>query len=201
MTNSPAIAAGLSFVTLTDRESASPISITLVRLIASLLIAFLAAAVACGDDDAGSSSGLVSVARISTGELVNGECRFDNELSEYPVDYSSVSEDCRQAVTIGPVSLTELEQMKQDVPSFWGKSSPYQQALVGERIGDECKFESPAVQAYLEFSTTASTDWANCIMIVDVGPVTEKQIDAVERLGSRSSSTAVPASPTPVPSQ
>ena len=135
------------------------------------------------------------------GEKVDRECRFAEDMSRYPVTFRTNPENCSQAVSIGPLSRAELEQMKQDIPLFWEKSSPYRQALVGERIDGECKFDSPAVQAYLEFSTTASTDWENCIMMVDVGPVTEGQVEAVERLGSRSSEPAVPASPAPVPDQ
>ena len=115
--------------------------------------------------------------------------------------YSGVSEDCYQAVGIGPLGPDELEQMKRDEPSFWEKSLPYQQALVGERIDGECDFSSPAVQAYLAFSEPTSTDWTNCIMTVDVGPATERQIEEVERHGSTASEAAVPATPEPAPGQ
>lgn len=172
-----------------------------MRLIIGLLAALLAMAVSCGGDDTGSSSDRVSVARIRTGDKVSGECKFNNDLSKYPVTYSTVSEDCYQAVTIGPLSMVELEQMKLDVPSFWEESSSYQQALVGERIDGECKFDSPAVRAYLEFSEPASTDWDGCVMIIEVGPATERQIEEVQRLGTTRSETAVPAPSDPVPSQ
>ena len=107
------------------------------------------------------------------------------------VTYSGVSENCLQAVTIGPLSLADLDQMQREEPSFWKKSSPYQQSLVGEWFDAKCQFTSPAVQAVLEFSETVSTDWA-CIMIVEVGP-TKKQIES-RTLGSRSRTarTAVP---------
>ena len=118
-----------------------------------------------------------------------------DDLSQYPVTYSGVSENCLQAVTIGPLSLADLDQMQREEPSFWKKSSPYQQSLVGEWFDAKCQFTSPAVQAVLEFSETVSTDWANCIMIVEVGPVTKKQIEKVERLGSRSRTPARTAVP------
>ena len=127
------------------------------------------------------------------GELVNGECRFSDDLPNYPVAYSNVSDNCYQAVTIGPMTVGELEEVKQDEPSFWENSFPYRQALMGERINGECKFESPAVRAYIEFSTAVSTDKENCIMTVDVGPATEQQIKAVEQHGSMSSETPLPA--------
>lgn len=171
-----------------------------VRLITVLLAALLAMAVSCGSDDLGSSSDPVSVVRLRLGEKVEGGCRFLEDISLYPVAYRTNHENCWQAVTIGPLGRAELEEMKQDVPLFWEKSSPYQQALVGERIDGECKFDSPAVRAYLEFSTTASTDWEDCIMIVDVGPVTEEQVEAVQRPGgTHSSETALPAPSSPVP--
>lgn len=158
----------------------------IVLLFATMMLGF-----SCGSD--GSKSELVSLTRIRMGELVNGDCRFSDGLSNYPVEYSDVSDDCYQAATIGPITMSELDEMKQDEPSFWENSSPYRQALVGEWIDGECKFESPAVRAYLEFSTAVSTDKENCIMIVDVGPATQEQIKAVERHGSMSSETPAPA--------
>ena len=127
------------------------------------------------------------------GELVGGDCRFSDDLSSYPVEYSNVSDNCYQAVTIGPLTMTHLEEMKRDEPSFWENSFPYRQAFVGEWIDGECKFESPAVRKYLEFSTAVSTDEESCTMIVDVGPATEEQIWAVQRRGSTSSETPVHA--------
>ena len=165
-------------------------------------------AVSCGAEEStrggardwrGASSEPVSVARIRQDEKIAGECRFGADISQYPVTYFSPSEDCRQAVRIGPLGADELEQMKREEPLFWGKSSPYQQALVGQRTGGECEFSYPAVQAFLEFSEIASTDWTNCVMIVDVGPATRKQIEEVQRLGTTKSSTAVPAPSAPVP--
>ena len=123
------------------------------------------------------------------------------DLSQYPVTYSGVSEDCLQAVTIGPLSLADLDQMQREEPSFWKKSSPYQQSLVGEWFDAKCQFTSPAVQVFLEFSETVSTDWANCIMIVEVGPVTKKQIEKVQRLSSGRTATAMPAPSMPFPSR
>ena len=156
-----------------------------------LLFAVMMLVLSCGSGGLGPEP--VSLTRIRTGELVNRDCRFSDDLSNYPVEYSKVSDDCLQAVTIGPMTMTELEEMRQNEPSFWESSFPYQQALTGERVGGECKFESPAARAYLEFSTAVSTDEENCIMIVDVGPATEEQIKAVERRGSMSQESAVPA--------
>ena len=174
-----------------------------MRLILGLLALLLTPIVACGagegmKDAPGNGSQRpsddpVSVARIRTGEKVDGQCIFGEDLSQYPVTYFGVSEDCQQAVNIGPLSLAELNQMKRDKPLFWEKSSSYRQSLVGEWIDGKCDFSKPAVQAFLQFSETVSTDWANCVMIVDVGPATEKQIEEVQRLGRVSSATAVPA--------
>ncbi len=173
-----------------------------MRLNIGLLALLLISIAACGIGNSGETpTDPVSVTRIRMGENVNGECTFEDVLTKYPVTYSGVSEDCYQAVSIGPVTLSELEQMKRDEPSFWENSSSYQQALVGERIDGNCDFSNPAVQAYLQFSEPASTDWARCIMIVNVGPVTEKQIEEVQRHGTTSSETAVPASPEPVSGQ
>ena len=172
-------------------------SMAFTRLITVVVATFLASFVACGGDD----SDPVSVVRMREGERIAGECRFAEDLSRYPVSFRTNQENCWEAVTIGPFALAELEQMKQDVPLFWENSLPYQQALVGERIDGRCNFSSPAVRAYLEFSQTASTDWENCIMIVDVGPATERQIEKVQRLGNTGSSTAVPSSPVPPPGQ
>ena len=146
----------------------------------------------CSNDN--TAEELVSLTRIHMGERVNGDCRFSDDLSNYPVEYSNVSDHCYQAVTIGPMTIAELEEMKQYESSFWENSFPYQQALVGEWTDGKCKFESPAVRAYLDFSTAVSTDEENCIMIVDVGPATAEQIKAVERHGSTSSETPAPAS-------
>ena len=173
-----------------------------MRLIIGLLLALMVLTLSCNGDAGKSSSDPVSVARIRMGEKASGECRFDDDLSKYPVTYSGVSGDCLQAVTIGPMSMTELERMKQDVPLFWEKSSPYQYALVGDRIDGECNFDTPFVRAFLEFSETVSTDQTDCVMIVDTGPFTEKQIEEVQRLGSTTESqTAVPAPSEPVPGQ
>ena len=169
-----------------------------MRIIAGLLAPLLVLAVACGEGGE-SSSDPVSVVRIRSGERVGGECRFADDLSQYPVTYSGVSDDCVQAVTIGPLAPAELEDMQRQESSFWERSFPYQQALVGEWIDGECDFSHPAVQAYLEFSEIVSTDETNCVMIVDVGPVTERQIEGVERHGSVSSETAVPAATVPEP--
>ena len=181
-----------------------------MRLIIGLLAVLPIFIVACGTgkgtedslrNGGEAPSDPVSVARIRMGEKINGECIFDDALTKYPVTFSGVAENCLQGVSIGPLSLAELEQMKRDEPSFWEKSSPYQQSLVGEWIDGKCDFSSPAVQAFLEFSETSSTDWTNCIMIVDMGPVTVKQIEEVQRFGSRKSETAVPAPPEPALSQ
>ena len=175
----------------------STFSMAITRLITVVVATLLASFVACVAND----SGPVSVVRMREGETIAGECRFAEDLSRYPVSFRTNERNCWQAVTIGPLALAELEQMKQDVPLFWENSLPYRQALVGERIDDRCNFSSPAVQAYLEFSQTASTDWENCIMIVDVGPATERQIEKVQSLGNTGSSTAVPSSPVPPPGQ
>ncbi len=177
-----------------------------MRLILGLLAALLICTVACGTGNTPANGGEaptdpVSVARIRMGEKVNGECLFEDVTTGYPVTYSGVSEDCYQAVGIGPLGPDELEQMKRDEPTFWEKSLPYQQALVGERMEGECDFSSPAVQAYLAFSEPTSTDWTNCIMTVDVGPATERQIEEVERHGRTASEAAVPATPEPSPGQ
>ena len=162
-----------------------------MRLIAGLLSLLLVLTLSCGERGE-SSSESVSVARIRVGEKVDGRCGFGDDLSQYPVTYSGISADCVQAVSIGPLTLAELEDMQRQESSFWENSFPYQQALVGEWIDGECQFTSPTVRAYLEFSEPSSTDLENCVMIVDVGPVTEKQIEEVERHGSVSSETAVP---------
>ena len=96
-----------------------------MRLIIVLLLALMVLTISCNGDASKSSSDPVSVARIRLGEKANGECRFDDDLSKYPVTYSGVSEDCYQAVRIGPMSMAELEQMKLDAPAFWEKSFPY----------------------------------------------------------------------------
>lgn len=169
-----------------------------MRQIAGLLVTLVILTVAC-DEGGESSSDSVSVVRIRSGEMAGEECRFAGDLSQYSVTYSGISEDCVQAVTIGPLSLAELEDMQRQEPSFWENSFPYQQALIGQWIDGECQFTSPTVRAYLEFSETSSTDLENCVMMVDVGPVTEKQIEEVERHGSVSSETAVPATTVPEP--
>ncbi len=166
-----------------------------VRMTISLLASLTLLYVSCLGDAGNPSADPVSLARLRQGEKSGGECVFSDDLSQYPVTYSGVSENCLQAVTIGPLSLADLDQMQREEPSFWKKSSPYQQSLVGEWFDAKCQFTSPAVQAVLEFSETVSTDWANCIMIVEVGPVTKKQIEKVERLGSRSRTPARTAVP------
>ena len=171
----------------------SSASMAIMWLITVVVAMLLAMSIACGDDD----SDPVSVVRMREGERIAGECRFAENLSLYPVSFRTNQENCWQAVTIGPLAIAELEQMKQEVPLFWENSLPYRQALVGERIDGRCTFSSPAVQAYLEFSETTSTDLENCIMIVDVGPATERQIEKVQRLGNTGSSTAEPSSPVP----
>lgn len=168
-----------------------------MKLFIALLAPMLLSIVACGGDSTGSSSDPVSVARIRVGERVDGQCVFGDDLSQYPVTYSGIGKKCLQAVAIGPLTLDELDQMKREQPSFWRNSSPYRQALIGEWIDGECDFSIPAVQAYLAFSETVSTDWINCVMIVDVGPATENQISKLQGLGAVSSETAVPASPVP----
>ena len=165
----------------------------------SLLATLTLLCVSCLGDAGNPSADPVSLARLRQGEKSGGECVFSDDLSQYPVTYSGVSEDCLQAVTIGPLSLADLDQMQREEPSFWKKSFPYQQSLVGEWFDAKCQFTSPAVQAFLEFSETVSTDWANCIMIVKVGPVTKKQIEKVQSLGSGRSATAVPAPSVPIP--
>ena len=165
-----------------------------MRLFTGLFAALIMLVVSCGGD-ADDSSGPVSLVRLRQGEESDGECVFSVDLSQYPVTYSTNPDNCMQVVSVGPVTRVELEQMRQDVPLFWESSSPYQQALVGEWIDGECDFSSPAVQAYLEFSETVSTDSKNCTMIVDVGPVTEAQIEKVRRVGGMS------ATEVPVPSQ
>ena len=167
--------------------------------VAGLLAALLALIVSCGGE---SSSEPVSVVRMRQGDMVNGECRFTEDISRYPVTYSTNPEDCWQAVRIGPLSLDELERMKQDVPLFWEESSPYIYGLVGEWIDGECDFDTPAVRAFLEFSEIVSTDATNCRMTVETGPVTQRQLDEVQRLaGATESATAVPAQTEPVPGQ
>ena len=171
-----------------------------VRLIAGLFAALIMLVVSCGGDADNSSSGPVSLVRLLQGEESGGECVFSIDLSQYPATYTTNPDNCMQVVSVGPVSRVELEQMRQDVPLFWERSSPYQQALVGERIDGQCDFSSPAVQAYLEFSETVSTDSKNCTMIVDVGPVTEDQIEKVQRVGGMIA-TEVPVPMDPVPGQ
>ena len=165
-------------------------------------------AVSCGAEEStrggardwrGASSAPVSVARIRQGEKIAGECRFGADISQYPVTYFSPSEDCRQAVRIGPLGADELEQMKRDVPLFWEESYPYHQVLLGERIDGECDFTSPAIRAFLGVSEVVSIDRASCLMYVEMGPATQKQIDEVQRFGTTESLTAVPAPSAPVP--
>ena len=172
-----------------------------VRLTIGLLATLVLLSASCVGDADDRSSDPVSMVRIRVGEKVNGECVFDDYIEGYPVAYSGVSEYCSQAVSIGPLRLSELEQLKREIPQFWEESYPYREMLVGDWIDGKCQFTNPAVQAYLEFSETVSTDWTRCTMLVDVGPVTENQIEEVERHGSRSSETPVPASPDPVPGQ
>ena len=182
-----------------------------MRIIIGLMALLLMSLVACNTGKSAEEapangspapSDPVSLARIRMGEKVNGQCTFGDGLSRYPVTYSGVSEDCLQGVTIGPLSVAELDQMKRDEPSFWEKSSPYQQSLLGERIDGECNFDTPFVRAFLAFSETESTDRTNCIMIVNVGPVTENQIEEVQHLGGTTESvTPAPAPSEPVPGQ
>ena len=171
-----------------------------MRLVFGLLAVLLALTLSCGDIGE-SSSDPVRVVRIRAGEKIDGECRFTEDLSKFPVTYRTNPENCFQAVTIGPLTGTELERMKQDVPLFWEESSPYQQALVGESVDGECRFDHPAVQAYLEFSEIVSTDKTDCLMIVEMGPATQMQLDEVQRHGNTESSTAVPARTEPVRNQ
>ena len=163
-----------------------------------MVAALLALTVSCSGE---SSSDPVSVVRMRQGDVVNGECRFTEDISQYPVTYSTNPEDCWQAVRIGPLSLDELERMKQDVPLFWEKSSPYQYGLAGEWIDGACNFDTPAVQAFLEFSEIVSTDRTNCHMIIDMGPATQKQLDEIQRLGATESETAVPGATERIPGQ
>ena len=169
-----------------------------MRLFAGLFAALIMLVVSCGGDTGNSSSDEVSLVRLRQGEKSGGACVFSVDLSQYPATYSTNLDNCMQVVNVGPVSRAELDQMRQDVPLFWELSSPYQQALVGELIDGECDFSSLAVQAYLEFSETVSTDSKNCTMIVDVGPVTEAQIEKVQRVGGMSATeVAVPLEPEP----
>ena len=171
-----------------------------MRLIIGLLVALLVLTVSCGSREA--SSEPVSVVRMQWGESIDGNCKFAGEdLSRYPVSYRTNRENCLQAVTIGPMSINELEHMKRDVSQFWEESFPYQQALFGQRVDGKCSFGSPALQAYLEFSEVASIIEENCVMIVDVGPATKRQIEEVQRHGMTESSTAAPAPATPVAGQ
>ena len=168
-----------------------------------LLAALPALAVSCGGGDPVPPSDPVSVVRIRLGEKIDGNCRFAEDLSRYPVAYRTNPENCWQAVGVGPLAIAELEQMKQEVPLFWEKSSPYQYALIGEWIDGECNFDTPAIQAFLEVSEIASTDKTDCHLIVNMGPVTQKQLDEIQRLGTTKSEPAVPApsEPVPVPGQ
>ncbi len=144
----------------------------------------------------------VSLARIRQGVTVEGECKFSEDISQYPATYFLPSEDCLQAVRIGPIDRDELEQMKWDVPMFWENSHPYQQVLVGEWIDGKCEFTHPGIRAFLAVSEIVSTDLTKCLMTIEVGPVTERQIEEIQLLGGESeSSTAVPAASVVVPSQ
>ena len=144
----------------------------------------------------------VSLARIRQGVMVGGECTFNEDISQYQATYFPPSEDCLQAVRIGPIDRDELEQMKRDVPLFWENSHPYQQVLVGEWIDGKCEFTNPGIRAFLAVFEIVSTDLTKCLMTIEVGPVTEKQIEEIQRLGGESeSSTAVPAPSVAVPSQ
>ncbi len=183
---------------MTETRTTSAI---LAGLILGLALTSLLLAISCSSGPGAPSSDPVSVTRIRAGEKLNGECVFQNDLSKYPVSYLAASQDCYQAVAVGPLSLAELDQMKRDEPSFWEDSLPYRQALTGEMIDGECDFSHPAVQAYLEFSETVSTDLSRCVMTVDVGPATEKQIERVQLHGNSETSTAVPAQSSPAPSQ
>ena len=169
-----------------------------MQLVVGLLTALLTLTVSCGGGE--TSSEPVSVVRMRQGDMVNGECVFGDGPSRYPASYSGVSEDCLQAVNISPLSLDELEQMKREETLFWEQSSPYQYALLGQWIDGDCEFDTPYVRAFLEFSEIASTDRTECMVIVDTGPFTEKQIQEVQRLGTVSES-AVPAPSEPVPGQ
>lgn len=162
-----------------------------MRPVFLLLLVSLALTLSCSGDGAYFSEE-VRVARILPGENQGGACTFRDEISEYPVTYTTNHEACAQVVSIGPLSRGELEEMKRDYPEFWGHSLAYQQALRGERIDGECTFPHPAVKALLEFSEPVSSDEENCLMIVDVGPATQQQLDAVQSLGNTSSEPAVP---------
>ena len=91
--------------------------------------------------------------------------------------------------------------MKREVPLFWGNSSLYRQVLIGERIDGKCDFTGPAIHAYLAVSEIVSTDQNSCLITVEMGPVTEKQIEEIQRLGMTESSTAIPQPSEPVPDQ
>ena len=176
----------------------------------SLLVLLLSLSVACaagtsaeeapavGDE---APADLVSLARIRQGEMIGGECRFSGDISQYPATYSPASDECFQAVRIGPIDPTELERMKRDVPLFWENSSPYRQVLIGKRIDVECDFTAPAVRAYLAVSEIVSTDQNSCRITVELGPVTEKQIEEIQSHGMTESSTAIPQPSEPVPDQ
>ncbi len=175
-----------------------------MRLIVSLLTVVIVFTISCGSEEgtkkaarngSEASSDSVSVVRIWQGEKVGEECTFGEDISQYPVTYSDYSEDCLQAVRIGPIDPDALERMKQEKPVFWENSNPYYQVLWGEWIDGECKFTAPIIKAYEEFVETVSTDWTACQRTVEMGPVTEKQIDEIQHLGTSVTEVAVPAEP------
>ena len=154
-----------------------------MRLIIGLFAALLAVAVSCGGAGGESSSDPVSVVRIRQGEKINRECVFGEDISQYPATYQTNPENCLQAVLIGPIGVDQLERMKRDVPLFWEKSYPYQQVLIGEWVDGECHFDRPGVRALMAVSETVSTDWTACQRLVNVGPVTERQAEEIDRTG------------------
>ena len=171
-----------------------------MRLIVNLLAALIVFTISCGPEKAAeqSASDPVSVVRIRQGEKIGGECRFAEDISQYPVTPWPPSENCFEAVTIGPIQRDALEQMKRDRPLFWENSYPWQQVLPGEWIDGECKFTGPVFKVFEEISETLSTDWITCLRTIEMGPVTQKQVEEIERLGTTERSTAIPAPAVPV---
>ncbi len=163
----------------------------LVALLGGLLMLTASCSGEAVTDGGKSISDPVSVVRIRQGEKVGGGCVFGEDISQYPAPYHANLENCLQAVGIGPLGVDELEQMRRDVPSFWEKSFPYQQVLLGEWVDGECRFDSPGARALMAVSETVSTDWTVCQRTVNLGPVTEKQVEEIERLGG-DSATDIP---------
>ena len=159
---------------------------TFMRLIIGLIAVPLVLAVSCDGAGGESSSDPVSVVRILQGQRIEGKCVFDDDISQYPATYQTNPENCLQVVSIGPIGVDQLERMKRDVPLFWEKSYPYQQVLIGEWVDGECNFDSPGVRALMAVSETVSTDWTACQRLVNVGPVTERQAEEINRTGGES---------------